>query len=218
MLPISEGDCTIAAPAAINALCFACAVPARPAMIAPAWPMRRPGGAVVGRREVLSIIEIKDSGKMNFARRVPHQGTFNANPLSAAAGNAALDLVATGEPQRDATTLNQTLVRRLNEAIRDAGIAGCAYGHASMFHLILGAECPPPVDDFTWNWQSQPSHRVPVMSTNVSRALRRGMINEGVDLMDTGGMVSAAHTEEDAERTIAALRRTIAQMKEEEIL
>ena len=44
------------------------------------------------------------------------------------------------------------------------------------------------------------------------------MLNEGVDLMDTGGMVSAAHTEEDADRTIDALRRTIDQMKEEGIL
>ena len=177
-----------------------------------------PGGAVVGRREILSIIELKDSAKMDFARRIPHQGTFNANPLSAAAGNAALDLVATGEPQRDAEALNRTLVRRLNEAIRDAGVAGCAHGHASMFHLVFGADCPPPVDDFTWDWQGQPSHRMPVMSGNVSRALRRGMLNEGVDLMDTGGMVSAAHTEEDADRTIDALRRTIGQMKEEEIL
>ncbi len=177
-----------------------------------------PGGAVVGRREILSIIELKDGGKMDFARRVPHQGTFNANPLSAAAGNAALEIVATGEPQRDAETLNRTLVRRLNEAIRDAGIAGCAYGHASMFHLVLGADCPPPVDDFTWDWQGQPSHRIPVMPSNVSRALRRGMLNEGVDLMDTGGMVSTAHTEKDADRTIDALRRTIRQMKEEDIL
>ena len=177
-----------------------------------------PGGAVVGRREILSIIELKDGGKMDFARRIPHQGTFNANPLSAAAGAATLEVVATGEPHDQADALNRSLVRRLNELIRDEGVSGCAYGHASIFHIILGAECPAPIDDFDWNWEGHPGHRMPGMSTEALLALRRGMLNEGVDLMDNGGRVAAAHTKEDADLTIAALRRTIDQMKEEGIL
>jgi glutamate-1-semialdehyde aminotransferase len=41
------------------------------------------------------------------------------------------------------------------------------------------------------------------------------MLNEGVDLMGTGGMVSAAHTEEDGSHTVEAFRRTVRQMKAE---
>ena len=177
-----------------------------------------PGGAVAGRREVVSLIEFGAGGRRDFTERVPHPGTFNANPLSAAAGSAALDVVATGEPHRHAHALNQTIVRRLNDLIRSEGVAGCAYGHASMFHLILGADCPSPSDDFAWDWQGRPGQRVPRMSGEATWSLRRGMLNEGIDLMGTGGMVSAVHTEADAEHTAEAFARTIRLMKEEGVL
>src|ERR1700730_13415765 len=44
--PISAGLCTVWMPAARMAAYFSAAVPWPPLMIAPAWPMRRPGGAV----------------------------------------------------------------------------------------------------------------------------------------------------------------------------
>jgi TolB-like protein/Tfp pilus assembly protein PilF len=45
-LPMSAGLLTTFTPAAVSAAIFSAAVPFPPAMIAPAWPMRRPGGAV----------------------------------------------------------------------------------------------------------------------------------------------------------------------------
>src|SRR6476659_8075187 len=45
--PISAGESQITAPASNSAAFFDAAVPVLPAMIAPAWPMRRPGGAVL---------------------------------------------------------------------------------------------------------------------------------------------------------------------------
>jgi glutamate-1-semialdehyde 2,1-aminomutase len=174
-----------------------------------------PGVAVAGRQEVLSLIEFRDSGRSDFARRIPHPGTFNANPLSAAAGGAALEVAATGEAQRHAEALCRALVRGLNQALAAEGVPGCAYGLASMFHMVLGAECPPPVDGFAWDWQGRPGDQMPRMSGEVASTLRRGMINEGVDLMDTAGMLSIAHTEEDVAHTLQAFRRTLRQMKEE---
>ncbi|MGB2694740.1 MAG: aspartate aminotransferase family protein [Dehalococcoidia bacterium] len=176
-----------------------------------------PGGAVTGRREIMSRIEFGESNRADFSQRIPHPGTYNANPLSAAAGIAALDVVATGEPARHANGLTRDLVRRLNEAIRSASIPGCVYAEASMFHIILGAECPPPTDNFGWDWQGAPSDRMPRAPAETAWALRRGMLNEGIDLMDTGGLVSAAHTERDADRTIEAFERTVRQMKDEGI-
>src|SRR5271170_8132100 len=44
--PISAGDLATRMPAASIALIFSAAVPFPPEMIAPAWPMRRPEGAV----------------------------------------------------------------------------------------------------------------------------------------------------------------------------
>src|ERR1035437_8491359 len=43
---ISDGVAATPMPAALNAAIFAFAVPSPPLMMAPAWPMRRPGGAV----------------------------------------------------------------------------------------------------------------------------------------------------------------------------
>ncbi|MEX0785317.1 MAG: aspartate aminotransferase family protein [Dehalococcoidia bacterium] len=177
-----------------------------------------PGGAVAGKREILSLIEFGGGDARNFAGRVPHPGTYNANPLSAAAGNAALEQVATGEHHARANELNRALVRRLNEVIGSEGVAGCAYGDASMFHLILGQECPPPVDGFAWDWQGQPGERMPRTPRDAVWALRRGMLNEGVDLMGTGGLVSGVHTSADAERTVEAFTRTLRCMKQEAIL
>src|SRR5439155_8690569 len=45
-VPMSAGLFTTVTPAAFSAAIFSAAVPLPPAMIAPAWPMRRPGGAV----------------------------------------------------------------------------------------------------------------------------------------------------------------------------
>ena len=177
-----------------------------------------PGGAVVGKREIVSLIEFGAGDRSEFGGRIPHPGTYNANPLSAAAGVAALDAVATGDPHRHADGLSRDLVGRLNDVIRSEGIAGCAYGHASMFHVILGAECPPVKDGFTWDWQGQPGDRMPRMAGDIVWALRRGMLNEGVDLMGSGGMISSAHSAEDMNHTVQAFRSTVRQIKEEKLL
>src|SRR5262249_15168020 len=52
-----------------------------------------PGGAVVGRKDILDGLDFAVSSAAG-RDKVPHQGTFNANPLSAAAGIATLEIVA----------------------------------------------------------------------------------------------------------------------------
>jgi glutamate-1-semialdehyde 2,1-aminomutase len=173
-----------------------------------------PGGAVAGKHEIVSLIEFKD-GERGGPGRIMHPGTFNANPLSAAAGGAALEVVSTGTPHEHAGPLTRRLVSGLNAALRAEGVPGCAYGQASMFHTVIGAECPPPIDGFEWDWEGRPGARVPPTPGETFWALRRGMLNEGVDLMGTGGMVSAVHTEADIDRTLNAFLRTVRRMKEE---
>ena len=53
-----------------------------------------PGGAVVGRKDVLDLLDF-EAAKANGHEKVGHQGTFNANPLSAAAGSATLETIHT---------------------------------------------------------------------------------------------------------------------------
>lgn len=178
-----------------------------------------PGGAVAGRAELLNRIAFSDDPEWNQSERVAHPGTFNANPLSAAAGCAGLGIVAEGEANKQADAMALLLARRMNEAIVRRGVKGCVYGLASMLHVLLGQECLPPEDGITWRWQDPGRRWVPSMGPAPSLALKRGMINEGVDLM-TGGvmLVSAAHTEAEVDTTVAAFERVLGQMQAEGIL
>ena len=159
-----------------------------------------PGGAVCGRADVVSMIEFRDS-PWNTRRRVQHPGTFNANPVSAAAGSAMLSMAATGEHHARADALNERLVAGLNEALAAAGIPGCAYGLASYFHITLGSEAARPEGGIEWPGPGLPPH----MQPKLNGALKRAMINHGADLMGgSGGFVSGVHTEADIDATVAA--------------
>ena len=56
--------------------------------------------------------------------RVHHFGTFNANPITAAAGLATLKIVETGKPQKESDALGEILRRKCNEIIKDLGWKG----------------------------------------------------------------------------------------------
>src|SRR6185295_5965754 len=71
-----------------------------------------PGGAVVGRRDILDHLD-QAACVAASREKIPHQGTFNANPLSAAAGIATLEIVAT----TDACQQANDYAARLREAL-----------------------------------------------------------------------------------------------------
>src|SRR3954468_9964828 len=69
-----------------------------------------PGGCLAGRAHILAYLEPRP-GKP----KMKHPGTYNANPLSAAAGVTALKRVATGDPCRKANAAAVRLRNSLNE-------------------------------------------------------------------------------------------------------
>lgn len=95
-------------------------------------------------------------------------------------------------------------------------MAGAVYGQASMLHVALGLEEQPP-DGYGWGWHAMPT-RPPAVRGQAAQALRRGMLNEGVDLMAGGMMVSSVHTPDDLDRTESALRATLRAMKAEGVV
>ncbi len=173
-----------------------------------------PGGAVCGREDIVGLIRFRDDAGWNAQRRIAHPGTFNANPLSAAAGATCLSLVADGQPQDRAAETCRALVVGMNRILRDAGVRGCVYGDRSMFHIALGVE-PRLIDDFAWDWRGEPGASMPSADARATAALRRALINEGVDLMGSGGMVSAVHTSEDVAFTLEAFERGLRALKED---
>lgn len=166
-----------------------------------------PGGAVAGRAEIIDQI------RFDAAERISHPGTFNANPLSAAAGIACLEAIEDGRAQRTADETAATLARRLNAVFREESVAGAVYGVSSMLHVALGLDAQPP-DGYSWGYRDLPVP-LPRVDTAQAEAFRLGMLNEGVDLMARGMMVSTAHAADDIDRTAEALRSTLRSMKAE---
>ena len=143
--------------------------------------------------------------------RIP--GTFNANPLSAAAGIAALKLIATGEPTKRAQEMTDMLISGINEVLARHGVPGCAYGRASIFKTFIGKEAPRLTRlDFS---NLKEDTATLLQGTPIARDLRKGMLLNGVDLMRVAGFVSAAHTPEMIAETVQAFDRTVARMQQE---
>ena len=97
-----------------------------------------PGGAVAGRKDVMSVMEITGDADHDRFQRVYHGGTFNANPYCAATGNAALRIAATGEMQDTADRMAERLRVGLRDIIDRREVAASVYGESSTFHIYFG--------------------------------------------------------------------------------
>ncbi|MDE2967136.1 MAG: aminotransferase class III-fold pyridoxal phosphate-dependent enzyme [Chloroflexota bacterium] len=174
-----------------------------------------PGGAVAGRADLLDQISFDAGGG-----RVAHPGTFNANPLSAVAGERALRAVAEEDPISIANERAAQLSQGLNHALVEAEVAGCAWADASMVHLILGQDVARPDDGMTWDWDQHggPTSTLPMTSSEVAWPFRRAFLNHGVDLMGMGALVSCVHTEADIDSTIERFAAALSDLRRDEIL
>ena len=178
-----------------------------------------PGGCVTGRDDIVSMLEIRDDdSEWNGRVRVQHQGTFNANPVSAAAGTTALRLIAKGDETARADAVCARLVRELNALFGELSVPGSAWGVSSMWHLNLGepsdAERVPPPADVEWDAPGEP----PGVRAELERPLKWALFTHGVDLMGTGGMVSSAHGDAEIDRTLDAFRAAVGDLRAEGLL
>jgi glutamate-1-semialdehyde 2,1-aminomutase len=150
----------------------------------------------------MSMLAYRGDPTWDRAERVAHAGTFNANPLSASAAIATLQLVADASLQTRASKLGEELRRGLCDAMRRAGAPGTCYGEASIYHVSF--EGKPGLAGFDRPRKGQLYH-----------LLRCALLDEGVDCSANHGWVSAVHTEADVERTLAAYERAFRAMAAE---
>ena len=173
-----------------------------------------PGGCVAGRADVVSMLEMREGDPdWNSKQRVSHQGTFNANPASAAAGLTALKIIEDGAPIRQADATAAGIVRALNELFVAEAVHGSAWAMSSMWHFNLGYEAPFPRGT-EWDAPEPPLG----VTDNLMRPLRWALFNHGVDLMGNGGMVSAAHGDAEIGDTVEAFRAAVGDLRAEGLL
>jgi glutamate-1-semialdehyde 2,1-aminomutase len=177
-----------------------------------------PGGGLAGRADILAFIEPRP-GKP----KMKHPGTYNANPLSAAAGVAALKRIATGEPTAKANAAAIRLRNGLNELFESRDWPCVAYGDFSMMRIVPGYRGPRPsttagVNDGLIPYDNDLDTLDGSKTGKPLSVMRQAMLLHGVDLWGFAGMTSCEHTDAVIDETIHAVEQSIGLLIDEEFI
>ncbi|MEZ6139387.1 MAG: aminotransferase class III-fold pyridoxal phosphate-dependent enzyme [Zavarzinella sp.] len=168
-----------------------------------------PGGALIGRADLLEQITFRP-GKP----KMRHPGTYNANPLSAAAGLAVLKSIA-HEPICETANENGRLLRnQLNELFQRHHWPWLAYGDFSMFRLLPNYQGPSIPAATTTNDGIVPYNGDLNLldgpgNPDLKHRFRQALLLNGVDMPVLGGWLSLLHTSEIIAQTVEAVERAI---------
>ena len=164
-----------------------------------------PGGAVGGREEIMRLLDPVYANEHKTGT-VRHRGTFNGNPLVAAGAVAALKVIQTGKPQKQADDMAKLAREGLADVIKSRRVKGCIYGVSSTFQIFFGSTS---IEGLT-------PGQIRGVPKQVVGMLQRGFRERGVDLMSyMGGVTSLAHTQADIEHLVKAFDAVIQQMLHE---
>jgi len=175
-----------------------------------------PGGAVAGRADVTAPLAFEADARRGLPK-VAHPGTYNANPLSAAAGATCLGLVADPAVQEKAASSAATIRSGMNAVLRELGVPGSVYGASSMFRIELGGTDLPPATDLRAPLPSQDGEEswTPDLA---EKALILRMLMQGVALFGSRGILSIAHGPAEIAATIDAFRSSIGALRDDGLL
>ena len=177
-----------------------------------------PGGALVGRADIMSLFDYTGDPQHDRYERIQHLGTFNANPLSAAAGMATLKQVATGQPQAQADRMATLLRDGMEEILERERVAGYAFGDSSGFHVYLEAYPGSGATDRD-AIRTTDAVRLKGIPGNVVTAFQQNLQIRGVEVLSyTAGVTSAAHTETDINETLNTFEDTIRTLVREKLI
>jgi len=157
-----------------------------------------PVGAFGGRRDIME--RLAPLGPIYQA------GTLSGNPVAMIAGLTTLELLSAPGFHQRLQAATDTLIRRLAESARSAGIALATNHVCGMFGLFFTDE--RIVDSYG-----------KVMACDVERFKRffHGMLDQGIYLAPSAyeaGFLSAAHSAADIDATVAAASRVFAGLNE----
>jgi glutamate-1-semialdehyde 2,1-aminomutase len=153
-----------------------------------------PGGAVAGRADVMAMFEFRDDPQWMRFGRISHQGTFNGSPVSAAAGIACLEIVRDPSVQRTAAATTAQLAAGIEDVLRRRGVEGGTSSELSLLKVNLPGK---------------------LSASKLGMRFQAAMQLGGVDLMGLRLVISAAHGDEDVERTVSAFDMALERLRAE---
>jgi glutamate-1-semialdehyde 2,1-aminomutase len=156
-----------------------------------------PGAAVCGKRELVGLMTFGPDAQWNRTQRVAQNGTYNSNPLAAAAGIAMLSQIADGKLHETTNARGAQLRAALNDVFRKASVPSVAYGDVSICHISL--EGPPK--------EGKPKN------PSLYHKWRCALILHGVDMSAYHGWVSTVHGDREIEETAQAVAAAVADLQ-----
>jgi len=176
-----------------------------------------PGGAVAGRKAILDQLYFAETEAAGGSK-ILHPGTFNANPVSAAAGITALRIIETGDACDRASRAADELRHRFNEILARQRLNWAVYGTYSAFHLFMNPR-GQRIDPFAFDPHAVPWTDLKTKPAETVNALRLALLLEGVDISGwPGGLTSAAHTQANIDATVHAFANALERLAAEERL
>ena len=172
-----------------------------------------PGAALVGRVDLLDSIALTGDARRDRTRRVADQGTYSGTPLIAAAGVAALEILRTGEVQRELNRKGDRLREGMNQVLKTRGVLGCVYGASSMFRIFLGASA----EELGIPTYTMDATRLDRGMGPLGGPLHLAMLINGVDYSRGGGngWMNGAMTDRDVDLVVEAFDRSIVRLRED---
>jgi glutamate-1-semialdehyde 2,1-aminomutase len=157
----------------------------------------------VGAGVPLSVL----AGRLEYMQRIAsggviHAGTLNGNPLSLAAARAAIEVLAAGDGSiyKDLRSRADRLRTGIENTLNNAGFPVTTSGDGPLFQVSF---TDAPARNYRDTLRVQ---------TNLYADFAMGLLDQGIlTLPDGRWYVSAAHTEEDIDRTLEAVRSLCAQ-------
>ena len=172
-----------------------------------------PGAALVGRADLMDGVAFSGDAKRDRTKRVADQGTFSGTPLIAAAGVAALEILKTGEVQKELNRIGDRLRAGLNQTMKTRGVRGCAYGISSIVRVFIGAdEAELGLDTY----QADEARLDRGMGA-LGGKLHLALLNGGVDTNRGSGLtwLNAAMTDKDVDFWVDAFDRALGRLRED---
>lgn len=175
----------------------------------------QPGAAVGGKSDIMELMAFRNDINWDNYGRVAQGGTYNAQPITAAAGIATLNAIAEQDVNRIADDMATRLKNGLNEAFIQNEVMGHAHGISSIVHLNFGSDCSCDRDICTMPYDQI----YKTMTDSTNKSVRRAMLVNGVDLMGGRGfLVSSAHDTKVVDHTIEAFSQSLKDLREEGVV
>jgi glutamate-1-semialdehyde 2,1-aminomutase len=174
-----------------------------------------PGGAVAGRADIMDQLDAA-AAKAAAREKIGHQGTFNANPLCAAAAVTTLSIVEKEDACDRAESTAAEIRHGMRRILVEEQIPWGVYGEASAFLIFQNPSRlkidPTSFDPVRLGFKGLKGARNP----DLAYRLRIAMLANGVDIMGApGGLVSATHGAREAAQTLEAFRTSVRWLRAE---